>query len=162
MKKQFLDAGKIVNTHGVRGDVKVEPWADSPDFLTKFKTFYIDGAPVKVRSARTAGKFVLISFEDVTDMDGAVRLKNKIIRINRDDAPLPACGYYLADLIGLEALDEKTGEKLGTLTDILYLPGGNVYVITGEREILVPEKGPFVKSVDADAGTLRVELIEGM
>jgi len=162
MKKQFLDAGKIINTHGVRGELKVEPWADSPAFLKEFKTFYIDGEPHKVASCRVSNNFVILSLEDCTDMDSAIKLKNRILKIDRNDAHLSEGEYFLDDLIGLDAVNIEDGEKFGVMSDIMYLPAGNVYVIKGAREILIPANEQFVKKVDIEGGYIHFALIEGM
>ena len=162
MRKQFLEAGKIINTHGIRGEVKIDPWTDAPEFFRKIKTLYIDGSPVKIVSARVHKSFVIASLEGVADMDSALRLKNKLVFINRDDVPLEDGAFFLQDLIGLKALDFETGDEIGTLTDIMENPAGNIYVIKAEREILVPANGPFVKEIDIDGGYIKLTLLEGM
>ena len=162
MRKQFLETGKIITTHGIRGEVKIEPWADSPSFLCKIKTLYIDSSPVKVASARVHNNFVIAKLEGCDDIDSAVRLKNKIIYINRDDVKIPDGAYFLSDLIGLDAVDSRSGNKIGTLSDILQMPAGNIYVISGSREILVPANPEFVREVNIDGGYVKFSLIEGM
>ena len=162
MKKQFLEAGKIINTHGIRGEVKVDPWTNGPEYLSGFKRFFIDGEPVGVLSSRVHKGFVILALEGVGDIDSAIRLKNRIIYIDRDDAPLSEGEYFLQDIIGLRVLDEETGAKLGTLTEVLDLPSNTVYVVKGEREILIPAVPEFIKKVDIDGGTVSVRLIEGM
>jgi 16S rRNA processing protein RimM len=159
---QFLEAGKIVNTHGVRGEVKIQPWADAPDFLTGFKTLYIDGKPVKVLSARVHKSNVIALLEGVGGIDEAVRLKNKTVSIDRNDAHLEEGAHFVSDLIGLKAVDGETGKELGTITEIIPLEPNSVYVITGAREILVPGVPEFVKKIDIAAGTVTFRLIEGM
>ncbi|SHH53311.1 16S rRNA processing protein RimM [Sporobacter termitidis DSM 10068] len=160
--KQFIEAGKIVNTHGVRGEVKIQPWADSPEFLCGFKTLYIDDRPVKILSAKAHKTNVIALLEGVVGVDDAIRLKNKTVSINRDDAALEDGAHFITDLIGLAAVDEDTGRTLGTITDILPLTPNNVYVITGTREILVPAVPEFVKHIDTGAGRVTFRLIEGM
>ena len=162
MKKQFLEAGKIVNTHGIRGEVKIQPWADDPEFLTGFKTLYIDGAACRVLSSRVHKDFVLVQFEGVTDIDSAVRFKNRVVSINRDDAHLPEGKHFIEDMVGVTAVDAETGAELGKVQEILPLPAGTVYVIRGEREILIPDVPEFIKEADPDAGIMRVKTIEGM
>jgi len=162
MRNEFLEAGKIVNTHGIRGEVKIQPWADSPDFLTGFKRFFIDGKPVKVISAKVHKGCVIAALDGVTEIDGAIRLKNKTVFIRREEAPLEEGRHYIADLVGLRAVDAETGEEIGTVRDVLSLPANNVYVITGAREILVPAVPDFVDGIDFDAGLIRLRLIEGM
>ena len=158
---KYLEAGKIVNTHGIKGEVKIEPWADSADFLRGFKQLYIDGAAREVISAREHNGFLIALLEGVEDVNSAMVLKNKIVSIDRDEAKLPQGSFFLQDLIGASVVDES-GTVLGKLTDVLEMPAHNVYVVTGEREILIPAVPQFILKTDADAGVVTVRLIEGM
>jgi len=162
MRDRFLEAGKIVNTHGIRGELRLQPWADSPDFLAGFERLYIDGAPVKVQTARIHKGCVIATLEGVTDIDSAIRLKNKTIYIDRQDAELEEGRHFIADLLGLLALDADTGEELGTVADVLTRPANNVYVIKGIREILVPAVPDFVVEINVEDGYIKLRLIEGM
>ncbi len=163
MNLQFLETGLIVNTHGVRGEVKAVPWADSPDFLKQFHTFYIDSAPYKALSVRVDKTNVLIRFEGIDTVEAAMRLKNKVISIDRGDASLPAGRHFLADLYGLSVIDAATGETLGTVEDILTPPAHNVYVVSGGgKKYMIPAVPAFVAETNVDGGYLRVNLIEGL
>ena len=159
---KFLEAGLIVNTHGVRGEVRILPWADSPGFLAGFERVYIDGEPVDVLSARVHKSFVIAAIGGVTDVGGAMRLKNKTVFIDRDDAKLEQGRHFIADIVGLRAVDANTGEEIGEVVDVLSLPANNVYVIRGDREILVPAVPDFVEGINIEAGYVRLRLIEGM
>ena len=150
-----------MNTHGVRGEVKIQPWADSPEFLKDFGTLYIDGAPVKVRSARVHKGCVIASLEDIDDVNGAMRLKGKLVSIDRRDAKLPEGGYFIQDIIGARVVDEN-GAEVGMLAEVLNLPGSDVYVVRGEREILIPAVPQFILSRDIDAGVITVRMMEGL
>lgn len=161
MKKEFLEVGKIVNTHGVRGEVKLQPWADSPDFLLKFKTLYLDGKAMKVRSARVHKNMVILALEGVEDVNVAMTLKEKVLCIRRADAKLPKGSFFIQDILGADVVDEQ-GVKLGELADVLDLPGHSVYVVRGEREIMIPAVPEFILKTDADNGVITVHLIEGM
>ena len=161
MKKEFLEVGKIVNTHGVRGEVKLQPWADSPDFLLKFKNLYLDGKAMKVRAARVHKAMVILSLEGVEDVNAAMALKEKVLCIRRADAKLPKGSFFIQDILGADVVDEQ-GVKLGELVDVLDLPGNSVYVVRGEREIMIPAVPDFILKTDADAGVITVRLIEGM
>ena len=121
MSKEFLEAGKIINTFGIRGELKVQPWSDRVDFLKQFKTVYISGKPVRVVSVRVHQQNALITLEGVTDMDSALPFKNKIIEVRREDIKHKEGEHFVADLIGLEARDADTGEVLGKVTDVLAL-----------------------------------------
>ena len=161
MKKNFLEAGQVVNTHAIKGEVKILPWADSAEFLCAFKTLYIDEMPVKVLSARVHKGCVIALLEGVESINDAMRLKNKIVCIDRVDAKLPKGHFFISDLIGAKVLTEE-GQPLGELSEVLDLPAGNVYVVKGAREILIPAVAEFIKNVDLEAGIITVHLIEGM
>ena len=90
MKNKFLEAGQIVNTHGVQGEVKIVPWCDSPEFLCQFDVLYIDGQPVRLRSARVHKGNVLATLEGISDVNAAMRLKGKKVSIDRTGVELPA------------------------------------------------------------------------
>ena len=162
MKAELIEAGKIVNTHGMRGEVRVQPWADSPDFLTGFEHFYIDEMPVQVLFAKVHKGCVIATLEGVDDIDAAIRMKNKIIKIKKEDVTLEEGSYFVTDLIGLKVLDNETGETLGILSDVLSLPSNNVYVITGKREILVPAVQEFIVETSLEEGYVKIRLIEGL
>ena len=161
MKKQYLEAGRIVNTHGVRGEVRIEPWADDAAFLTRFKRFYMDGQPVKVRSCRVHKTLCIASLEGIDDVNAAMALKGKVIFIDRKDAKLPKGTVFLQDILGARVVDED-GNELGVLEQVLPAPAASVYVVKGEREILIPDVPAFILDKDADKGVITVRLIEGM
>ena len=162
MGSRYLEAGQIVNTHGIHGEVKIQPWADTPGFLTGFKQLYIDGAPVNVLSARVHKNCVIVSLEGVTGIDGAIGMKNKTVSVDRGDVQLEEGRHFIADLIGLRAIDSETGAELGTVADVLTLPSNDVYVIKGLRETLVPAVPDFIIETNIDAGYIKLRLIEGM
>ena len=161
MKKQYLEAGKIVNTHGVRGEVKIQPWADSAEFLREFKVLYVEDRPLRVTGARVHKDCLIASLEGVDGVNAAMRLKNKIVFIDRNDASLPEGTVFVQDIIGARVKTED-GTEIGTLCEVLDLPASDVYVVRGEREYLIPAVPAFVLSKDVDAGEITVWLIEGM
>ena len=79
MQKPYLEAGKIVNTHGVRGEVRIQPWADDAAFLLGFRTFYIDGAPVPVAHSRVHKGMLVVKFQGVDDVNAAMTMKNRVV-----------------------------------------------------------------------------------
>jgi len=163
MKKEFLEAGKIVNTHGIRGEVKIQPWADSASFLQDFDTLYIDGAPVRLLAARVHKHMLIAQLEEVASIDAAIALKNKLVYIRRADVALAPGQFFIQDILGLPVLDEA-GEAFGTLREVLPRPGGDVYVIANlsGAEHLVPDVPEFILEKNLDEGFVRVRLIEGM
>lgn len=165
MVEQYLEIGKVTNTHGVMGEVRVQPWADSPDFLCQFKTLYVDSnhIPYKVQHARPHKNMVIVKFEGVTDVPGALALRNAVLYIDRKDVKLPEGSFFLADLMGLEVRDAQSGQVMGKIADVLTLPANNVYVVRGgEREILVPAVPDFVIETNVEEGFIRVNMIEGL
>ena len=166
MQKQYLEVGKITNTHGLMGEVRVQPWADSPEFLCKFKKLYLDDQgswSIKVEHARVHKNMAIMKLENITDIPSAVSLKNAILYINRDDVKLPEGSFFIADLMGLEVRDAATGEVLGNIADVLDMPANNVYVVRGgKREILVPVVDTFVAETNVAEGFIRVNMMEGL
>ncbi len=163
MKQRFLEAGQIVNTHGIRGEVKIVPWCDSPEFLCGFDTLYIDEAPIRLRAARPHKGNVLAALEGVDTVEGAMALKGKTVHIDRADVTLPEGRHFLADLIGLRVVDADNGAELGVLTEVLTPPAHQVYLVKGPQgEHLIPAVEEFIVETNVDGGYLRVRLIEGM
>ena len=160
-KEPYLEAGKIINTFGVRGEVKLDPWCDSAEFLKPLKTLYIDGAPRAVASSRVHKGMLIVRFADVEDVNGAMLLKNKIVYFARSDVHLPKGRHFVADLLGAVVVDEQ-GAEIGRLTEVLDMPAGQVYVVQGETEHTIPAVPEFILDIDADGKVIRVHLIEGM
>ena len=161
MDRKFLDTGKIVSTHGVHGEVKVLPWADSPEFLLQFDTFYLDGRPYAVRSARVHKTCVLASLEGIDTPEQAAALRGKKVSIDRADVRLPEGTVFIADLIGCRVMDEN-GTEIGKIRDVLTMPSSDVYVVEGEHQYMIPAVREFVKEIDVTQRFVRVHLIEGM
>ena len=147
-KKQYIEAGRIVNTHGVAGEVKIEVWLDSPQFLKSFKRCFIDRREVKLLSARVHKGFLIVKLEGVEDVNAAMALKGRTVFIDRADARLPKGAFFLQDIIGASVVDES-GREIGKLTDVMETPASNVYVVKGEREHLIPAVPEFILSTDA-------------
>ena len=161
-KQTLLEAGRIVNTHGIQGEVKIVPWCDTPQFLCGFSTLYLDGKPVEVLSSRVHKGNVLARLAGYSTVNDAMLLKNKVVFIHRKDAALPEGHFFLADLIGARVLDADSGEELGTLAEVLSPAGQQIYVVRGKREILIPAVEQFVVETNVDQGYIRVRLIEGL
>ena len=163
--KQYLEVGKVTNVHGLMGEVKVQPWADSPEFLCQFKTLYLDEAhfPMTVQRARVHKNMVIIKFEGPTDVPSALSLRGATLYIDRSDAKLPEGAFFLADIYGLEARDAASGEVLGKIADVLTLPANNVYVVRGgARELMIPAVPQFIAETSIDGGYIRVNMMEGL
>ena len=158
---ELLECGKIVNTHGIRGEVKIIPWADSPEFVCGLPAIYIDGKAIKIRSARVHKGNVIALLEGIDDVNAAMLLKEKVVSMSRKDAKLPEGSFFIADIIGLDVICED-GTKLGVLEDILSPSLQQVYVVKGEREIMIPAVPKFILETNVAGGYIKVRLIEGM
>lgn len=158
--KQFLDAGTIVSTHGVRGEFKILPWADGPEFLTLFDRVYLKGKAYEVEQSRVQKTCVLMKLRGVDTMEDAQALRTQVVQVNRDDVELEEGTYFISDLIGLSVLAE--GKEIGKVKEILNMPGNDVYVVKGEDEYMIPGVKEFILETNLEEGFIRVKLIEGM
>ena len=162
MNKDFLEAGKILNTFGIRGELKVQPWSDRVGFLKQFETVYISGKPIRVVSVRVHQQNVLLTLEGIGDIDAAIPFKNKIIEVRRADIKHVEGKHFVADLIGLEARDADTGAVLGKVTDVLAYPAQDLYEIKGEKNYLIPDVPDFVREINEEEGFISFHVLEGM
>jgi len=160
-KQQYIEAGKIVNTHGVAGEVKIEVWLDSPQFLRRFPRVFVNGAEKKLLSGKVQKGFLIAKLEGVDDVNAAMTLKGKTITVDRNDVRLPHGTFFVQDILGASVVDES-GTEIGKLSDVLERPAHNIYVVQGETEHLIPAVPEFILKTDAEAGIITVHLIEGM
>ena len=160
MIQQYLEAGTIVTTHGVHGEVKILPWADGPEFLTLFDRVFLQGKEYAVENARVQKTCVLMKLRGVDTVEAAQALRDRVVRVDRNDVELEEGTDFISDLIGLKVLCDD--EELGVVKEIMTLPGNDVYVVKGEHEYMIPGVKEFIKEVDPAAGFIRVKIIEGM
>ena len=165
-KKKYIECGKIINTHGCYGGVKLESWCDSPDVLAKMKRIYIldagDFCEIKVKKASVFKQFVLFELDGVTDMDSAIALKNTVVYADRKDFKLPKGSYFIADIIGCDVLDADSDRKYGTLKDIVNRGASDLYVVSTDKgEVMVPVVDEFVVRVEVGKA-IYLRPIEGM
>lgn len=165
MQKQFLEAGKIVNTHGVTGEIKVQPWCDSPEVLTDFDTLYLSPTePVRVKKSYVHKNCVIMRLDGVDTCEAAEALKNRVLYLDRDDVELPDDLVFIQDILGLSIFDTRTGQTVGTLRDVIQGAGHDLYVVRreGKEDALIPACKPFLKGIDLEKGVITVETIEGL
>ena len=160
-KTAYIEAGRIVNTHGVAGEVKLEVWLDSPEFMKRFKRLFLGERELIVESARVQKSFLLCRLRGVDDVNAAMALKGKVVSIAREDAKLPEGAFFVQDILGARVVDEQ-GSEIGILVDVLERPASNIYVVQGEEEHLIPAVPAFIRKTDAENGVITVRLIEGM
>jgi 16S rRNA processing protein RimM len=163
MRPEFITVGTVVNAHGVRGEVKVNPAGFDPAFVAAFRTLYIGGTETKV-TARVHKSTVLLTLPGVDTMDDALALKGRSVAIRRTDARLPAGEFFDEELEGCAVVDDATGEELGRLDKVLSYPAHKVYQVRGgAHEYLIPAvPDVFIVSADPDAEVIRVRMMKGL
>ena len=158
MKLQFIKAGEIVTTHGVRGEVKVLCWLDDPEMLCEFDRCRISGKEYTMDQVRVQKTCNLVKLNGIDTMEDAQTLRGKIIELYREDIDDEV--IFADELIGVEVYAD--GEMIGKITEVLDYPGNSVYVVKGLYEYMIPAVKQFVLSTDVDGGRMEVRLIEGM
>lgn len=163
MQLEFITAGKIVNTHGIRGEIKLLPQGVEPGLLADCGTLYIDGKPYALTSGRVHKGCLLAKLKGVDDMDAALTLKGRAVSIRRADAALPEGDYFDEELVGLTARDAATGQELGKVAEVLPYPAHKIYAVRGGKdEYLVPAVPAFIAAIDVPGGTMDIHMMEGL
>ena len=161
MKQTYIDAGEIVTTHGIRGEVKVLPWLDAPDMLCEFDRCLIDGREYKIENCRVQKTCNLLKLRGIDTVEAAQAMRGKTVRLYREDISDDV--IFGVELLGVEVFCE--GVNIGRVTDVLDYPGNSVYVI-GDNKVkdryMIPAVKEFILSTDLDNNTMQVRLIEGM
>lgn len=167
MKKQYLEVGKIVNTHGVKGEMKLALWCSGIDFLKQFKVLYLDmegQQPVSLVSVRGQGAVALIQLSNVKSFDEAVLLKNTVLFMDRADAVMQENEHFVQDLIGCKVIELATEKTYGTVIDVTNTGASDLYVVQMEdkREFLIPVIPDIVKEVDVKSAVIRIKAMKGL
>jgi 16S rRNA processing protein RimM len=158
MKLQYIEAGEIVTTHGVRGEVKVLCWLDDPEMLCEFDRCRIQGKEYEMEQVRVQKTCNLVKLSGVDTMEAAQALRGKTMELYREDIDEDV--IFAAELIGMEVY---TGEDcIGKIKEVLDYPGNSVYVVKGEHEYMIPAVKQFVLSTDMESNRMQVQLIKGM
>ena len=165
-KKKYLECAIIINTHGVRGDVKLESLCDSPAVLAGLKRVYLQEGgtyrEIKVLHASVFKSFVLASLEGIDDMDKAMTYKGKTLYAAREDFKLKKGDFFIADLVGLPVIDNTSGQTYGKVSEVINRGASDIYVVkTAQGERMMPAVKEFVKSIDLEKGIF-VEVIPGL
>lgn len=165
--QQYLEAGRVLTTHGVRGEMKFELWCDSAEFLHKAGRLFSSpqgGKAYKIVSIRPLGQQALLQLEGVDDMDAARALRDKVFYFDRADAALPAGHWYVADLIGCEVRDADTGRIYGIVTDVTHPGAQDIYTVKAPsgKVYLLPGVDAFLKERNPPEGYILVTPIPGL
>ena len=163
--KEFIETAKIVNIHGLRGEVKIMPWSDDPDFFCGFDILYWgkDKKIFEIESARVHKNMVLIKFKGIDTPESANFLRNNIVYIDRNDVELEEGTYFIQDLIGLKVTDADTNEEYGTVRDVFQTGANDVYEVkNGERTVLIPAIPDVIVNTDLENSVLTIRPLEGL
>ncbi len=159
--KKFVPAGRIVNTHGVQGEVKIEVWLDSPKFMKKFKRFFVGEKEFEILSGKEHKGFFIAKLKGIDDINAAMPLKGRDVQVLREEAKLPEGSFFIQDIMGAKVVTME-GEEIGVLKDVMETPASLIYIVQGDTEHLIPAVPEFIKETDAENGIIKVQLIEGM
>ena len=158
MKLQFIEAGEIVNTHGVRGEIKMLPWLDSPESMLSFSRCRVGGTDSEISACRVQNTCNLLKLAGVDTMEQAQALRGKKVLLYREDAGDDV--IFAAELVGVEVFCD--GKSIGTVADVLDYPGNQVYVVKGGKEYMIPAVKEFILSTSLADNRMEVKLLEGM
>ena len=162
----FLDAGKIVGTHGVRGMVRIQHWCDSAEFFCSLKKLYLNENGFEeliVNSSKPHGNVVIAAIKGIDSIETAEAYRNKVLFMRREDAGLEDGQYFISDLLGCEVFDADSGEKLGDISDVSETGANDVWHIkSGDKEYLIPCIDDVVISVDIDAEKVIIRPLKGI
>ena len=158
MRLQFVEAGEIVSTHGIKGEMKVLPWVDGPEILCEFDRCRICGKEYEIEECRVQKTCNLLKVKGIDTMDAAQLMRGKVVELYREDIDDEV--IFAAELIGMEVYCD--GELIGKIKDVLDYPGNSVYVVKGQYEYMIPAVSQFILDTNMDENTMQVKLIEGM
>lgn len=163
---ELIECGKIVNTHGVKGDIKILPYADSPEDLIGIKNLYVGKARTqyKIKKASVHQNCVIMHLAGVDDMDSAMLLKNMLVYMVKDTASLKPGQYFIVDLIGLKVFDMETGEEYGEITDVYTGIANDAYeiLLKDDRKVLFPAIKDVVREVNIKEKVMKITPLKGM
>lgn len=166
MLKRYLEIGKIVSTHGLKGELRVDPWCDTGDFLCNFKKLYFENGKeeIKVLSAKVHKNIVILKLKGINSIEMAEKLRGKILYIDRDNVELSEDEYFIQDILGLKVYDKNTNTYYGKITDVLKTGANDVYQITDEnnKNYLIPVIDEVVCEIDIESGKIIICPLKGI
>lgn len=167
MLKPFLEIGKIVGTHGVRGEMRVQPWCDDGAFFKQFSSLYFDKNGEKGRkviSARPHGNVVLVKLDGVETVEAAQVLRGKVLYMDRNEASIGDDEWFIQDLIGCDVLDVDSGKSYGKLSDVSETGANDVWHVKGDngKEYLLPAIPPVVIETNVSEGYVKIRPLKGI
>ena len=160
--KSVIECGKIVNTHGIAGEVKIENYCDE-GFFKRISRISAGSETFEVLSSRTHKGFVLARLQGINTVEDAMRLKGKTVFAERKDINMPRGHVFYSDLYGFDVFDRRVQRVIGKLREVRESTASMLYIIESEgKEILVPDVPAFSRGYDLDKQIVEIETIEGM
>lgn len=163
--KNFLETGKIVNIHGLKGEVKIMPWSDDAEFICEFDVIYCgkEKQAFEIESARVHKNMVLAKFKGIDTPEAANALRNSIVYIDREDIELEEGTYFIADLIGLEVKDADNGKTYGTVKDVFQTGANDVYEVSNNgKSYYIPAIPDVIINTDIQNKSILIRPLEGL
>ncbi len=164
--KQFLEVGKLNNTHGINGELKMQLWCDDINYLKQFKTLYFDDKgekSVDVLLARPQKNLAIIKLKGIDTIEQAEEIKGKILYCNRDDASIDEKANYIADLIGCRVVDIDSDEEYGRVVDVLNYGSCDIYdTLSNGKHILIPVTPDIVKEINTEYQVVKIKAMKGL
>ena len=165
MLKEYLEIGRVVGTHGIQGERRVECWCDSPDFVAKFKNLYFDEGREKLDiKARPHKNIALVKIKGVDTIEQGDLLRGKVLYMRRKDIKLEKGVHFVQDLVGLEFRDFDTKEVYGKLTDVLKTGANDVYELKNAdgKAFYLPVIPDVVKEIKPEDGYVLITPMKGI
>ena len=164
--KKFIETGKIVAPFGIKGEVKIYPWSDSPEDLTNLSRLYVKGGSIcfQIESSKVHKNMVIAKLSGVNTVEDAEKLREYVVYLNREDISLPKGVYFNTDLLGIKVIDADSEREYGVLSDIFKGGSGEIYTIKMEngKEFMLPVIPETVISTDIENGILKIRLLKGL
>ena len=164
MIKDFLESGKIVGTHGIKGAVRFQPWSDNTNLLAEIKTVFLaDKTPLELVSVKPHGNIAILEIKNVNSIEEAEKLRNKVLLVKRSDVNIPDGRYFIEEIVGSKVFRDKTDQLLGILSDVSKTGANDVWHIENNgKEYLIPAIDSVIVSVDIENEKIVIDPMEGI
>jgi 16S rRNA processing protein RimM len=165
MIKKYLEAGKIVSTFGIHGEVNILSYCSSPEVLCGLDVLYLkSGDKLLIERSFVRKNNAVAKFEGIDTVEAAQKYRDKMLYLDRDDVALPENGYFYQDLLGINVIDFDTGIKYGEIVDITFTGSHDVYHVKSESGgvNMIPAVSEFIIETDIEKEIMKIKTIEGL
>lgn len=165
MVNKYLEIGRIVGTHGIKGELRVDSWCDTPEFFCKFKTLYLKKGQEKITvKSKPHKRIAIMSVEGLNSIEEADLMRGKILYMDREDVALEKDIFFIQDILGISVYDVDTNKEYGKVTDVIKTGANDVYQITNEKkeEYLIPVIDDVVVEIDTEKAAIYIKPMKGL